>query len=101
MFDINNDLDGDKELEYDKQMQKIKEEIVKSFGRYRETLTFMAADAPISILNLPKPIETILINNGCLRIYDMFNMDFTKIKGLGATRIRQLTTCIDEFFSML
>ena len=42
-----------------------------------------------------------LINHGCNRIYDLFDCDFTKIKGLGVSRIRDLTACLDKFFSML
>jgi hypothetical protein len=88
-------------LEQEQQMKRIREEVVKKFSEYRNTLTFMAADAPIEILNLSKPIENALRTHGCLRVYDLFNCDFTKVKGLGIKRIRDLTSCLDEFFSML
>lgn len=88
-------------FEYDMRMQKIKEEVLKKFEDYKKTMNYMAADAPIEILQLPKPIETILLDQGFFRIYDLFDLDFIKIKGLGDVRCRQLTTCLNKFFSML
>ena len=83
-----------------REMNKINLELLKSLGNYQKTLSFMLADAPIGCLCLPKTIETILLNEGCLRIYDLFDRDFTEIEGLGVARIRDLTTCLDKFFSM-
>ena len=94
------DLECADNIEQDMQLKKIKEELVKKFLAYRKTLDYLATDAPISILCLPKEIENALTNHGCHRVYDLFNMDFTKVKGLGVTRINRLTTCLDEFFSM-
>lgn len=88
-------------FEYDERMRKIREEISKKFTDYRKTLNYMAADAPLQTLCLPSVIENALLAHGCLRIYDLFNMDFTEVKGLGARRIGDLTTCLDKFFSML
>lgn len=88
-------------FENDLKMKKIKEELVKKFSEYRTTITFMAADAPIGILCLPKIIENALLDHGLLRIYDLFDCDFTKIKGLGISRVRDLTSRLDQFFSML
>mgnify|MGYP001601849653 FL=1 len=88
-------------IEYDFKMQKIREEVLKKFSEYSRTLNFMMADAPISILCLSKAIETSLTNHGCLRVYDLFDCDFTKVKGLGEVRIRDLTTSLDKFLSML
>ncbi len=82
-------------------MAKIREELLLKFKEYRTTMNYMAADAPIEVLCLPKEIERILITNDILRIYDVFDVDFTKIKGLGVVRIRYLTACLDQFFSML
>ena len=89
-----------KNIEYDLQIKKIREELLKKFDDYRTTLNYMAADAPISVLCLSAVTERILIDNGFLRIYDLFNVDFTKIKGLGIVRIRDLTSRIDQFLSM-
>ena len=88
-------------IEHDMMMAKLREEIVKKFNEYRVTMDYLIADAPISTLCLPKIIETSLFNHGCLRIYDLFNCDFTKIEGLNEIRIRHLTTCLDKFLSML
>lgn len=88
-------------IESDKQLQKIREEVLKKFVEYRKTIHYLSADAPIGILCLPRTIETVLINNGCLRIYDLFNRDLTEIKGLGEVRLRDLTSRLDEFFAML
>jgi len=82
-------------------LQKLREQLSKSFSEYRTTMKFMAADAPIEILCLQPVVEKILLNRGCLRIYDVFNLDLAKIEGIGPTRLRHLTTCLDQFFSMM
>lgn len=88
-------------FENDMKMQKVKEEVLKKFEEYKTTMAFMAADAPISILCLKEPIEKALIAHGLLRVYDLFDCDFVKVKGLGEARVRELATCLDQFFSML
>ena len=88
-------------IEYDEHIQKLRQEILKRFAEFRCTMQYMAADGPIEVMCLPRQIEKILIENGFLRIYDLFNRDFTEIKGLGIIRIRDLTSRLDEFFSML
>lgn len=99
---LNENSDAVKDnFEYDLKMKKLKEEISKKFTEYRTTLNFMAADAPIGTLCLSPAIENALLAHGCLRIYDLFDLDFTEVKGLGAIRIRDLTASLDKFFSML
>lgn len=88
-------------FEKDIEMAKLKEELRKKFNDYQTTMKFMLADAPIEILCLNTAIEKILLDQGFLRIYDLFNVDLVKIKGLGAVRIRNLTSSLDKFFSML
>lgn len=88
-------------FEKDIEMEKLKEELSKKFNDYQTTMKFMLADAPIEILCLNTAIEKILLDQGFLRIYDLFNVDLVKIKGLGAVRIRNLTSSLDKFFSML
>jgi hypothetical protein len=90
-----------KNFESDEQIRKIREEVVKKLSDYRKTLAYMTADAPIEILCLPAVIETALRNHGVFRIYDVFDLDLTKVKGLGVRRIGDLTACLDKFFSML
>jgi hypothetical protein len=88
-------------FETDLKMKKLKEELAKSFAQYQTTMKYLAADAPIAILCLPSVIEKILLDNGCVRVYDIFNMDLAEVKGLGSVRIRDLTTSLNQFFSML
>ena len=92
---------GKKDIEYEINLEKIRKEVLKKFDEYKLTMKFLAADAPISILCLPKTTENILTSQGFLRVYDLFDTDFVKIKGLGEARIRNLTSCLDQFFSML
>lgn len=79
---------------------KINKEFAESVERYHKNIYYMSADVPIEVLCLPKVIENILINEGWLRVYDLFNRDFTKIKGFGVTRIRDLTTRLDQFIAI-
>lgn len=88
-------------VEYELHLEKVRKEVIKKFEDYRITMKFMAADAPIAVLCLKPEVEKILTDQGFLRIYDLFDVDFVKIKGLGVARIRHLTTSLDKFFSML
>lgn len=82
------------------QIKIIKEQILNKIKEYGKTLSYMAADAPISVLCLPKVTENALLNHGCLRVYDLFDCDFSEVKGLGVARIRYLTTRLNEFVSV-
>ncbi len=82
-------------------MSKLKEELRKNFSEYQNTMKFMLADAPIEILCLEPKVEKVLTDQGFLRIYDLFNIDLIKVKGLGIVRVKYLTTRLDQFFSML
>lgn len=81
-------------------IKKINKELLESLQNYRKTISFLAGDAPIEVLCLSKPIEKALISDGCLRVYDLFDRDLTKIKGIGKTRIRELTTSLNQFISV-
>ena len=89
------------DLVKDLEMEKFKEELKKGIVNYRKTVMYMAADAPIQVMCLSKQTENLLINNGIFRIYDLFDLDLTKIKGFGEVRIRELTTSLNEFLAML
>ena len=95
-----NDLNNTDNIERTLVLQKIKDELLKSYSEYQKILIHMASDAPISILCLSKPLEKILINAGLLRVYDLFDADFVKIKGIGDVRLRELTTSLEQFASM-
>lgn len=100
--DVKTSLDYvEKHFESELDMKKLREELLKCYSDYQKTISYMVADAPIEALCLPKATENILLSNGLLRVYDLFNMDFTKIKGLGSVRIRDLTSRLEQFFSML
>lgn len=105
MSNLNNTIDNldipNLDLRHDLEMRKLKEELAKSFSMYRKTINYMACDAPIEILCLPTVIENALLAHGCLRIYDLFDLDFTKVKGLGVSRIRDLTALFEQFLAML
>lgn len=88
-------------LENNEQLKKIREEVLKKYKDYHKVMLLMATDAPLEIMCLPKPLENILLRNGFLRVYDLINVDFTKIKGLGVKRSRNLATSLDQFVSML
>lgn len=83
-----------------KQIKKIAQNLDKSIKKYRGILSIMGADAPIGMLCLPSSTEKILINNGILRIYDLFNLELSEIKGLGTIRIRDITTRLNQFVPM-
>ena len=82
-------------------MARLKEDLKRTFNDYEKTMKFMAADAPIQILCLDRKLETILLDQGFLRIYDLFNADLVKVKGIGVIRAKELTARLDQFFSML
>lgn len=83
-----------------KEMKVINAQLVESFQSYRKLMSYMATDIPIGILGLPKPIETTLINAGCLRVYDLLDRNLAEIKGIGRKRLGLLTTCLNNFIAM-
>lgn len=84
----------------EKEIIEIKKRLLESLENYRKTVDYMLGDAPIGVLCLPKAIETLLNNAGCYRIYDLFDRDLTEIKGLGDSRLRHLTSCLNQFLSI-
>lgn len=88
-------------LENEDTRKKIGKQVAENLKKYNKTMLYMTGDAPLSILCLPKQIENALLAHGCLRIYDLFDLDFTKVKGLGVSRIRDLTARFNEFLAML
>ena len=80
---------------------KFEDESKKNLLHYRNVLSYMGADVPIQVLCLPSVIEKILLRDGYVRVYDLINRNLSEIKGLGDTRLRILTSSLDEFFTML
>lgn len=98
---VKENLENVHDLEEKMVLQRLKEELRRSFSQYQQIMRFMATDAPIAILCLPSTVEKLLVNHGCLRVYDVFNLDLAEIKGLSASNLRDLTARINQFFSML
>lgn len=80
--------------------EKIKEELNKALKEYRKSLVYMGANVPIECLCLPDEIQSILIREGILRVYDIINRDLGKIKGIGSKRRAVLAAHLDEFFAV-
>lgn len=87
------DIKDSEKLDYKKNLEE-------DLYHYRTILQFMEANVPIEVLCLPKPIENILIRDGCNRVYDLISRDLTKIKGIGDIRLDLLTSRLDQFFSV-
>lgn len=90
-----------KNVVQDVELKKLREELTRQIGEYQKTIKYMSADAPVSILCLPAKTQSILSRHGCDRVYDMLDLDFTKIEGLGIASIRDLTSRLEKFLSML
>lgn len=84
----------------DEDIKKINKELAKSLQNYRQVINYMAADMPIGCLCLSRSTEKALVDAGVARVYDLFGLDLAEIKGLGAVRTRELTTCLDKFLAM-
>lgn len=85
---------------YQKELLNIKKYFVESLNNYREHLENSSMDAPIEVLCLDKPINTILKKNGLFRVSDVAAADLTKIKGLGDIRILDIRIRLKEFLPM-
>jgi hypothetical protein len=83
------------------EMEKLKKELKEKFINYQKTMKYMLADAPIEVLCLPSVLEKILLDQGFLRVYDLFDVNFVEVKGIGVVRGKQLATRLDQFFAML
>jgi len=83
-----------------KEAEEINKKLLDSLKGYQNMITYMTGDLPIGVLCLPKTTEKILLSNGCLRVYDLFNRDLTKIKGIGKVRVRDLTASLDQFLAV-
>lgn len=78
--------------------RQINKKISESLQNYNNLLSFMSADIPLEALCLDRKTMTILSKNGISRVFDLINLDLTKVKGIGIVRGRYLTSCLDQFF---
>ncbi len=81
-------------------IRKINKKLLESLHNYRDMVKYMGGDMPIGCLCLPKKYEKKLFEQGILRVYDLFNRDLTKIKGIGKVGIGYLTSSLNQFLSM-
>lgn len=81
-------------------IKKINKKLLESLQNYRKFMQYSQGDLPIGALCLPKDLEKLLLKNGFVRIYDLFEADFTKIKGLGKVRLGYLTSSLNQFLAM-
>ena len=81
-------------------IKKINKKLVESLENYRKFMYYAQGDLPIGSLCLNKDIEKLLLKNGFVRIYDLFEADLTKVKGLGKVRLGYLTSRLNEFLAM-
>lgn len=86
--------------DFDVALKDSQDRLKEDLSHYRNVMYFLGANVPIETLCLPKTIESILIDDGCVRVYDLINRDFTKIKGLGTKRLALLTSRLDEFLTI-
>ena len=84
----------------EKIIREINKKFLESIENYRNIVTYLSADVPIGVLCLAKKTEKLLIARGIERVYDLFNFDLTKIEGLHANAIRDLTTRLNQFLAI-
>jgi hypothetical protein len=73
---------------------------LEKFKNYRDIVTCLSADVPIECLCLPDKVQKILNKNGFFRVYDLLNLDFTKIEGISKAAVGDLASRLNEFVSM-
>ena len=81
-------------------MRKINKKLLESLQNYKKMVNYMSGDVPIGSLCLKKQTEKVLNENGICRVYELFDLDFTKIEGLNDILIRDLTSRLNQFLSM-
>ena len=80
--------------------KKINKKLLESLDNYRKFVSYMAGDMPIECMCLDKTIQKILLSNGIFRVYDLFDRDLSKIKGIGKVRSGNLNASLEQFISL-
>jgi hypothetical protein len=74
--------------------------LVECLENYRLSMSMMGGDAPIETLCLDNKTLKCLRAAGFSRLYDLLGRDFTEVKGITETGIRDLTSRLQEFFAI-
>lgn len=83
-----------------RELAKINKDFIESLQNYQNYMKRCETDIPIEALCLPNDILKILRRNRLHRVCDIFDLDLTKIKGLGRIRISYINSRLQEFFPM-
>jgi len=75
----------------------LKKKIFESLDKYNQLMNYMSADLPIESLCISKRAINLLRKRRIFRVYDLFDLDLTKIEGLHADDIRDLTAGLNQF----
>jgi hypothetical protein len=82
------------------EVSKLHAEVLSRFAGYKKTMRYMSGDMPISALCLPKKLEKKLLDRDFLRVFELFDVDFTKVEWLDKAETRDLTARLNEFIAM-
>lgn len=80
---------------------EVSKQVREQWTQYQKLIYTMSLDGPIEMLCLPQKINQILIDAGCVRVYDMVDRDFSEIERLSEREIALVSARLDEFLSML
>ena len=78
----------------------MKFDLEKDIQHYRTCLDFLGGNVPIEVLCLPPKIESILIKEGCTRVYDLTFEGLKEIKGIGERRAAIIADRLDAFLGI-
>lgn len=67
---------------------------------YRKALAFVSGDAPIEVLCLGTRNENALKKAGILRVYDLIDVDLTKIERIGPTGRDFIAARVQQFLTI-
>lgn len=76
------------------------EALKREAQRYAEVMRRMEADVPVEALCLRKRTESLLLEHGILRVFELLDFDLTEIEWLDAVARRDLTARLHQFLSM-
>lgn len=84
----------------DEALKEINKNSIEALNNYSKTMKYMSADVPLEVLCLDSATLKALNSSGCLRVYDLFDRDLVEIEGLSESRLRHLTSSLNEFLAI-